>query len=177
MLQVRGRMVRGAALAAAGLAALIAIVAGVGATLPVDHRATGESEYAVTRDSLYAILTDVEGYPEWRSGMKRVERREPVEGKERWLEVTGDGAILYERIEARPGRRIVTRIADPGLPFGGRWTLELEDVVGGTRLRITEEGEIYNPVFRFVSKYIFGHDATIEAFLADLRGHITDTPE
>lgn len=162
-------------IAGGGLLALVGVVAAIGAMLPVQHRAVGESEYAVPRDSLYTILTDVERYPAWRSGMTRVVRREPLEGKERWLEVTGDGEILYERLEALPDRRIVTRIADPALPFGGRWTLELEDGEGGTRLRITEDGEVYNPIFRFVSKYIFGHDATIETFLADLRARTTGT--
>lgn len=161
-----------ALITAGGLLALVGVVAALGALLPVEHRAVGESSYAVSRDSLYAVLLDVESFPAWRSGMKRVERRDPVAGRERWLEVTGDGEILYERVEALPGRRIVTRIADPALPFGGRWTLELADAPGGTRLRITEDGEVYNPVFRFASKYVFGHDATIEAFLADLRRRV-----
>ena len=38
-----------------------------------------------------------------------------------------------------------------------------------TTLRITENGEVYNPVFRFVSRFVFGHSATIEKYLADVR--------
>lgn len=38
---------------------------------------------------------------------------------------------------------------------------------GGTTLRITEDGEIYNPVFRFVSRFFMGYDRTAKTYLAD----------
>lgn len=151
-----------------GLAALVAIAAAVGAMLPVRHRAGREAIIRVPPDSLFALLTDIERFPEWRSGMKRVERRPPVDGRDRWLEVSGDGEILFEVVEAVPGRRLVTRIADPALPFGGTWTHELDAVAEGTRLTITEDGEVYNPIFRFMSRYVFGHHSTIDRFLKDL---------
>jgi hypothetical protein len=37
---------------------------------------------------------------------------------------------------------------------------------------ITENGEIYNAFFRFVSRYIIGHHRTIDSFLAALRRHL-----
>ena len=39
---------------------------------------------------------------------------------------------------------------------------------GATTLTITEEGEIYNPVFRFMSRFIFGYHGTQHAFLKAL---------
>ena len=41
-------------------------------------------------------------------------------------------------------------------------------VAGGTALRITEDGEVYNPLFRFMSQFVFGHHATVDTFLTDL---------
>jgi len=38
----------------------------------------------------------------------------------------------------------------------------------GTRVRITEHGEVYNPVFRVLSRFVFGHTATLEEFLGNL---------
>jgi len=35
----------------------------------------------------------------------------------------------------------------------------------GTVLGITEHGEIYNPLFRFMARYVFGHEATLTAYL------------
>jgi hypothetical protein len=67
-----------------------------------------------------------------------------------------------------PNKRLVTRIADPSLPFGGQWTYEILPAGDSTTLRITEDGEVYNPVFRFASRFIFGHSATIEDYLRDV---------
>jgi hypothetical protein len=67
-----------------------------------------------------------------------------------------------------PNKRLATRIADPSLPFGGKWTYAILPAGDSTTLRITEDGEVYNPVFRFVSRFIFGHSATIEEYLRDV---------
>ena len=63
---------------------------------------------------------------------------------------------------------MTSRIADAKLPFGGSWTYEIAPGVTRdlTTLRITENGEVYNPVFRFVSKFVMGHSATIDKYLA-----------
>jgi len=37
---------------------------------------------------------------------------------------------------------------------------------------ITENGEIYNSFFRFISGYIVGHHRTIDSYLAALRRHL-----
>jgi hypothetical protein len=83
-------------------------------------------------------------------------------------EVDDHGAINY-RVEAwEPGRRFVTRIADSSLPYGGSWTFDLRPVEGGTELTITEDGEVYNPIFRFMSLFFFSATATIERYQADV---------
>jgi hypothetical protein len=65
----------------------------------------------------------------------------------------------------------MVRIADPDLPFGGTWTYRLTPKGSGTRLAITEHGEVYNPLFRFVSRFVFGHTATVDRFIAALHLH------
>jgi hypothetical protein len=66
----------------------------------------------------------------------------------------------------------VNRIADPKLPFGGSWTYEVSAAGSGTELNITENGEVYNPLFRFVSRFIMGHTATIEKYQRDLAARL-----
>ena len=63
---------------------------------------------------------------------------------------------------------MVTRIADPKLPFGGSWSHQISPVDGGSSLRITETGEVYNPIFRFVSRFFIGHAASIEKYFTAL---------
>jgi hypothetical protein len=62
----------------------------------------------------------------------------------------------------------VTRIVPPdNAPFGGRWIYELEAVPGGTRLTVTEEGWIRNPLFRAMG-HAMGLDRTIKGYLRSL---------
>ena len=74
--------------------------------------------------------------------------------------------LYFERLE-RPSL-LVARIADPSLPFGGTWTYRIVPAAAGSQVTITEDGEVYNPFFRFMSRFVFGHAATIEEFVKNL---------
>jgi hypothetical protein len=39
---------------------------------------------------------------------------------------------------------------------------------GGSELRISENGEIYNVIFRFVSRFVLGYTSTMDTYLRDL---------
>ena len=84
-----------------------------------------------------------------------------------WPEVSS-----VERLPDRDGQEVWTlrqpRIADDNLPFGGIWTYELREQDGGTLVTVTEDGEIYNPFFRVMSKLIFGYHRTQESYLSAL---------
>jgi uncharacterized protein YndB with AHSA1/START domain len=152
------------------LVLVVAIVA-VGALLPRAHVATREAQFTQPSSNVFAILQDVERYSTWRSDLRAVDvlSRAPVM---RWREQGRDGAITFELQEAVAPRRLVTRIADPSLPFGGTWTFVLTSNDRGTRLTITEHGEVYNPLFRFMARFVFGHTATLERFLGDLGRYV-----
>jgi hypothetical protein len=80
-------------------------------------------------------------------------------------------------VEDEPPARIAVRIADRGLPFGGTWTFQIAPVPGGgSDLRIDEDGEIYNVIFRFMARFFFGYTASIEGYLRDLGVKFGDTP-
>ncbi len=68
----------------------------------------------------------------------------------------------------------MTRIADIGLPFGGTWDISISPEGTGSRITITENGEIYNPVFRVMSK-LMNQTATIDSYLTGLAGKLGDT--
>ena len=152
------------------LAAVVVVVLVVGWSLPVGHQAARELRLPAAPPAVYALVAGVEAYPAWRSGVEAVEvlERDAAGAPTRFRERSGDGDILFEVAERVPERRLVTRIADPSLPFGGRWTFELAPAGSGTQLRITEDGEVYNPLFRFVSRFVMGHDRTIARYLRDL---------
>lgn len=153
---------------AAGLAGLVAVMALIGLALPRAHVAARQVTLAKEPAEVWRALTDLEAQTGWRRGLKRIER---LDGG-RFREHSSQGAILFEVVEERAPERRVTRIADDKLPFGGRWIYELAPVTGGTRLAITEDGFVSNPVFRFLSRTVFSTTSTIEKFLADLAAHL-----
>ena len=71
-------------------------------------------------------------------------------------ETGDDGATVYVVDEAATEKRLVTHVAGDKLPFGGKWTYVLTANGTETQLRIAENGEVYNPVFRFVSRFVSG---------------------
>ena len=145
------------------LVAVIVILM-IGWRLPVSHVATRSVQLSASPESVFALISRPEDYPSWRTDVKKVDVT-AEQGVTRFREDGSSGPILFEITEAVPPRRFVTRIADKSLPFGGRWIYEVAPTPAGSELRITEEGEVYNPVFRFVSRYIMGHTATIDAYL------------
>ena len=144
------------------------LVVAIGAMLPVQHVASGTATLAASPDEVWRLITDVNGFPAWRSDVKAVERLPDRNGKPVWVEDTTSGRITLAVDRAEPPRLLVLRIADPDLPFGGTWTYELSPDGGGTVLKITENGEVYNPLFRFLSRFVFGHEGTIKGYLAAL---------
>ena len=72
-------------------------------------------------------------------------------------------------VEDVAAKRLAVRIADRSLPFGGSWTYDVTPAPGGgSELRISEDGEIYNVIYRFVSRFFLGYTASMESYLRDL---------
>lgn len=153
------------------IVALIVAVAGIGATLPKKHKATRAARFHQPPEAVWQAITDIGAFPAWRTDVKSVERLPDRDGRPAWRETDKHGQILtLEAIEFAPPQRLVSRIADPNLPFGGAWTYLIAPADGGSTLRITEDGEIYNPIFRFMARFVFGYQGTMDAYLKALGG-------
>jgi uncharacterized protein YndB with AHSA1/START domain len=148
-----------------GLGGLVALIALIGAAMPKEHRAVRTATYAASPPTVFAAISDVAKYPEWRSDVTRVELLPSANGRVMFREHGRHGPLMFRIEETVPSSRLVTRIADPSLPFGGTWTYELTPTAaGGTELTITENGEVYNPIFRFLSKVVFSQTKTMERY-------------
>jgi hypothetical protein len=154
---------------------ILALLAVAGATtligwmLPVGHEAIESARVERAPEQVYATIANVAAYADWRDGVSRVDMLGAPDGHVRFREHTGDGAVVMEIVDEQPPSRFVTRIADPSQPFGGSWTFEITPEGSGSRVTITERGEVYNPVFRFMARFVFGHNGTMRAFLASLQ--------
>jgi hypothetical protein len=137
-------------IAVAALAALVVIVAAIGWSLPRDHVASRSATFRARPDVVFPLIAS--------------------------LEIGKRADVPIAIVDERPPVHLVTRIADPNLPFGGTWTFALAPVDGGTRLTITERGYVTNPIFRFVSRVVLGHEATMAAYLRELATRLGEAP-
>jgi uncharacterized membrane protein len=154
------------------LVVLVGAVALIGMSLPQNHTASRSVHLDIPPDSLWDLVTDVDRYPSWRRDVDTVQR---IEGARlAWREVSGGDRMTYEAEAFEKPSHFVSRITDKGLPFGGSWDYRIEPDGTGSKLTITENGEVYNPIFRFVSRYVMGHTATMDKYLAALAAKTGD---
>lgn len=159
------------------LALLVVVAATIGALLPRAHVATRQATYRQPPAALHAAVRDWAALPAWRRGVTAVELQPATAARPGYRETSGHGVIAYELLEDRPGERVVMRIADDTLPYGGTWTFAFAPAPGGATLRITEDGVVKPALFRFLARFVFGHTATIETYLRDLGRKFGETTQ
>ncbi len=150
-----------------GVVGLVTLVALVGSLIPRHHVAARSARFRASADALQQTLTDFAELPGWAPEITKVERIADRGGHPVWLHSGRRRSAPMEVVEFLPPRRFTLRIADPKLPFGGAWTYEIA-APGGTLVTITENGEIGNPVMRFLSRFVFGQTSTMDGYLRSL---------
>ncbi len=148
------------------IVALIVVVQVVGMMLPVKHTASSSRLLPAPPERIWEVLTDVEKHPQWRSGLQSatITERNPLT----WTEKNSMGEMPLKTEVFEPPHKWVARIVGKDLPFGGTWTYLLTPEGTGTKMTITEDGEVFPPFFRFMSKFVFGQTKTQETYLNDL---------
>lgn len=142
----------------------------VGALLPKHHVATRVATFKASPEQLLHLIS---GPQDWRTDLRSYQVF-TENGREMRRETSKNGQTLtMEFVESQPPWLLKSRIADKNLPFGGSWTYRIEARNEGCALSITEDGEVYNPVFRFISRFVIGHTRTIDNYMAMLGNALT----
>ena len=159
----------------AGIALLAGVIALIGSRLPRGHTASRSILLHKSPDEVYAIVRDFASAPNWRSDVKRIEVQTQPGQHFHFREEGKNGTVNFELAEDVPSRRMVTRILDTDLGYSGKWTYIFTPENGGARVTITEDGEVSNVLFRFMSHYVFGQTATMEDYLTSLAKHFGES--
>jgi uncharacterized protein YndB with AHSA1/START domain len=173
---IAAEVILGALLLFVGIAAVI------GMALPHGHVAARTVTVKQTPEQVFAIISDVEKMPTWRTDITRVEIL-PFEHGRAMFREHGSDVVTYSVEASEPPRRRVVRIADANLPYAGTWTYDVMPAGSAaapiTQITITERGEVRNPLFRFIARFMFSHHATIDAYLVALGRKLGEsvTPE
>jgi hypothetical protein len=145
---------------------VVAVIVVIGFTLPKRHLVSRSASYRVPPEKLYALIA---GPQDWRPDIRHWEAVPNSDGLELTRETSNHGeTITYEVLDRTPPTSLKRRIATKNLPYSGTWTYSLESAGEITTIRITEDGEVYNPVFRFMSRFVLGQTRTMDAYLQSL---------
>ena len=158
---------------------VLAVVGGgvflIGMMLPQSHVASRTAHLTQPPEKVWATITDVNAFPSWRTDVASVEKLASANDKLTWRESsTNRNKLTFEAEVFEAPSHLVTRITDKGLPFGGKWDYAISPENGGSSITITEYGEVYNPVFRVVSKFM-SKTATIDSYLEALAARLGDS--
>jgi Polyketide cyclase / dehydrase and lipid transport len=121
-----------------------------GLRYPRGHEETRSRDVTLSPEEVWAKVTDFTHLPAWQPWYTKVELLRGDGGLGAvWRHVEKGGQSLDLEVTTwEPPRRLVTTIANPNLPFRGSWTFEIEPTAVGSRVTITEKGEIPNPILR-----------------------------
>ena len=131
------------------LAILVAAVFGYGKTLPVAHVASRSKRIPARPAIVWGLINDPVATAGWAGDTKT------------------------EVVEQDEPRLLVTKIVGESA-YGGTWTFEIApDGHDASTVTITERGEVYNPAFRVLSRYVFGQARSIDSYLVKLERALT----
>ena len=141
------RSIRAMGIVLAVIGALTALVVGLvgyGKTLPVAHVASRSRRIPGIPLVVWGLISDPVATKGWAGDTKT------------------------EVVEQDEPRLLVRKIVGESA-YGGTWTFEIApDGHDASTVKITERGEVYNPAFRVLSRYVFGQTRSLDTYLAKL---------
>jgi uncharacterized protein YndB with AHSA1/START domain len=144
---------------------IVAMIVG-GMVTPRKHVAGRVLQLQASPEKVWEKISNVAEYAEWRDDVMSVDARTDSNGVLTWTEIGGK-SLSYAAVTNEPPHRFTSRITDEDLGYSGEWQFVLTPSGSGTRLTITEHGEVPNPVMRFIGS-LMGHAGSIERYMRHL---------
>ncbi len=171
------KLIRVLTFVAASLVMLIGVAGMIGFTLPRHYHATSHAFYRAPRDSVWAVVADIERSPRWRTDITGVKRLPDRDGHPVWEQESRGGAWPLELTRIAPPDTLVAAAADTTQGYGGAWTYTLASGRGGTTVTVAEAGFVDNPMFRFLAHFVFGLRTGQQQYLRDLGKRLGEAVE
>ncbi len=139
-------MVKWIAIVVGGLVLVVAGIVAAGSMLPRNHKASRTLRLKRPPADVWPVL----------------------------IAATEASDVPVDVLERDPPRRLVTRVTEREKNFGGTWTVAITPVTAGSDVTITEDGWVANPIFRFVSRFVIGHHATMDGILKKVAADLNE---
>ena len=142
-----------------------------GSSVPEAHTASGSEVIKADIDDVFAMQADVQKHPEWHDLVAEIkDYKEEEDGTASWHEVWKDGNEFgMKRTAYIEGKLIRVQIEDKAEVFNGSWTFDFEEVEGGTKVTITENGNIPNAFIRGMYHLTTEPDQTLKEHLKRMK--------
>ncbi len=154
------------------LIGLVLIVTIAGLFFPEKHTGLITREFKQSPEEIWALITDRSNELSWRTDLKNMDRLPDRNGDEVWKEKTHRGQTLITvTTEQVPNEKLVRKLVDHKW-YGGTWIVELTKTAKGAKVLFTENGEIYNPLIRFMFNVVFSRTPTIVEYANQLSSRL-----
>ncbi|HEX9795320.1 MAG TPA: SRPBCC family protein [Planctomycetota bacterium] len=128
---------------------------GLGLLRPKDHVASVRTDFAAAPEQVWALIADLQSWPEWNSDIESVTRGDDRDGHPFWIMGSSFGEMSMWIEVDQEGRRMRTVIPPDNPGFHGTWTYLLEPREdGGCTLTLTETGTTTNILYRAMSTFM-----------------------
>lgn len=151
---------------------VLAVLVG-GFVTPRKHTAARTVVLRAAPEAVWKLVRTVTEYPNWRDDLQSVEMIAGNDPRPAWTEIGLTKSVSYRAELDEAPTRFTARILDEDLGYSGEWQYVIAPFNGGTRLTITEVGEVANPVFRFFGNFI-GYTRSIEAYMNNLAAELRE---
>lgn len=142
-----------------------------GSSVPDGHTASGSEVIKADLEDVFAMQADVQKHPEWHDLVAEIrDYKEGEDGTASWTETWKDGSEFgMKRTAYVQNKKIRVEIEDKAEVFNGSWTFDFEEVEGGTRVTITENGNIPNAFIRGMYHLATEPDQTLKEHLQRMK--------
>jgi hypothetical protein len=149
-----------------GASALLAgLVLLAGLLLPATREGRAQTVIAASPDQILAVIADVASQPEWRA-VKAVSKTESG-----WIETPMRGEQISFIAEEMIATRVRLRFSSAA-GLSGAWEAVMEQVPGGTLIRIVERTTSPSPIGRITARLFFDPTSFAEEYLAALKARV-----
>ncbi|HEY5054713.1 MAG TPA: SRPBCC family protein [Acidobacteriaceae bacterium] len=160
-----------------GVILLVLLIAGVavyadGARMPATHTVSVSGVVQAPQDKVFALITNVKNGDDWRPEVKSVTTLAPDHGRDHWVEhLAYHQYMTFLAVETVPPTLRRVKLDDPKAAYGGTWTYELSPgpSAASTTVKITEDGYINPPLYRFMMARVMGPTKNLDTYMKDLQ--------
>ena len=143
-----------------------------GARMPATHSVSVTGVVQAPPEKVFGLITYVKNGDNWRPEVKSVTTLAPDHGRDHWVEhLAYHQYMTFLAVDTVPSTLRRVKLDDPKAAYGGTWTYELapRPTAESTTVKITEDGYINPPVYRFVMARVMGPTKNLDTYMKNLQ--------